>query len=503
MPTAKKGTKKAATKTSSTTNVTVSGAAQNTSAPPPAAAPGDWRVRIRMYRKWLGDCFLLTFRNSGKDLHVMIDCGALAGTPGAKAKVGEAVDNIVQDTGKQLAALVVTHEHWDHVSGFSDAADSFKGFSQVGEVWAAWTEDPKQTIVKQNQKLRFQAVQSALQNWSASESIDDQQRGEAVAELMAFVGPGGALGAAAQTTSQAMKTALSLGPTRYLTPGQILTDIPGVRVYVFGPPQNLASLHKMMGTVGKDMYGISVTDAQMAIAQAFAAAAGTQAGTMDADRYVPFEPYLHWDEDAWTKTFPDPADAYKQDPVRKIDRDWLNTAAELALQLDSYTNNTSLVLAFELADTKDVLLFVGDAQVGNWQSWSTVKFGNPDLNASGPSVPEVTVADLLARTIFYKVGHHGSHNATLKTGGLEAMTSPRLVAAIPVDENFARTTKHWDMPAPPLYKALQEKTLGRILRSDSDFPTNSAKPAALSDGDWAEFQRDVNTQPRYVEFYVR
>ena len=28
-------------------------------------------------------------------------------------------------------------------------------------------------------------------------------------------------------------------------------------------------------------------------------------------------------------------------------------------------------------------------------------------------------ADLLHRTIFYKVGHHGSHNATLRERGLE------------------------------------------------------------------------------------
>jgi len=57
-----------------------------------------------------------------------------------------------------------------------------------------------------------------------------------------------------------------------------------------------------------------------------------------------------------------------------------------------------------------------------------------------------------------KVGQHGSHNATLEDGGLEAMTSPRLVAAIPVDESFARNTKHWDMPGGPLLTALQRKT---------------------------------------------
>ena len=44
-------------------------------------------------------------------------------------------------------------------------------------------------------------------------------------------------------------------------------------------------------------------------------------------------------------------------------------AGRLALQLDSDTNNTSLVLAIELIASGRVLLFPGDAQVGNWLSW--------------------------------------------------------------------------------------------------------------------------------------
>lgn len=35
----------------------------------------------------------------------------------------------------------------------------------------------------------------------------------------------------------------------------------------------------------------------------------------------------------------------------------------------------------------------------------------------------VTAHELLARTVFYKVGHHGSHNATLRALGLELMTN--------------------------------------------------------------------------------
>src|SRR5206468_3321141 len=55
----------------------------------------------------------------------------------------------------------------------------------------------------------------------------------------------------------------------------------------------------------------------------------------------------------------DPAD--QDQSWRRIDQDWLGTAAQFALQLDSATNNTSLVLAIELSPGGEVLLFAADA----------------------------------------------------------------------------------------------------------------------------------------------
>jgi hypothetical protein len=227
-----------------------------------------------------------------------------------------------------------------------------------------------------------------------------------------------------------------------------------------------------------------------AFAASFAAAASKAiAATSGSDPYAPFDMHLQWDEAAWSQTWRKLAASYAIDPQRCISRDWLNVAAELALQLDSYTNNTSLVLAFEVPGSKDVLLFVGDAQIGNWLSWS------------GSST------DLLSRTIFYKVGHHGSHNATLKTGGLEAMSSKNLVAAIPVDEQFAHLPKGgnpngWDMPAGPLLSALLRQTKGRVLRGDSDFPEMGAKPDELSNTEWETFRKSVSVQPHFIDYFI-
>src|SRR5271166_5127879 len=35
------------------------------------------KLRVRMYRHGLGDCFLLTFHLGGDEKHVLIDCGTL------------------------------------------------------------------------------------------------------------------------------------------------------------------------------------------------------------------------------------------------------------------------------------------------------------------------------------------------------------------------------------------------------------------------------------------
>ena len=47
------------------------------------------------------------------------------------------------------------------------------------------------------------------------------------------------------------------------------------------------------------------------------------------------------------------------------------------MRLNDEVNNTSLVIAIELANTGTVLLFSGDAQRGNWISWSNLEW-KPD-----------------------------------------------------------------------------------------------------------------------------
>jgi hypothetical protein len=170
---------------------------------------------------------------------------------------------------------------------------------------------------------------------------------------------------------------------------------------------------------------------------------------------------------------------------RRIDSDWLATAGELALKIGDMTNNTSLVLAFEFTETKPrkVLLFPGDAQVGNWLSWYR------------PKEVKVDAEDLLNRTVFYKVGHHGSRNATLRQKGLEMTKDPELVAMIPVDEKWAKDRKKpWEHPAEKLLNSLEEKTRGRVLRADriSQMPGVLVKRDTIEKGDWQTFLKNID-----------
>jgi hypothetical protein len=127
----------------------------------------------------------------------------------------------------------------------------------------------------------------------------------------------------------------------------------------------------------------------------------------------------------WLPTGLKVKDAY-YDPdsaFRKLDEMGKVDLGGLALQMDNLTNNTSLVFSIMLQDKS--YLFVGDAQVGNWYGWyqQTYKVNNQTM----------TIEEVLARTVFYKVGHHGSHNATVLAKGLNKMPEG-LVSIVPTEE---------------------------------------------------------------------
>src|SRR5262245_9018802 len=89
------------------------------------ADAGTAPVTVRHYCQGIGDCHLLAFnRDDGGKFYMLIDCGVHSAVAGGTDKIKEVVNDIASVT-KFIDVLVVTHEHWDHLSGFVSAADEF------------------------------------------------------------------------------------------------------------------------------------------------------------------------------------------------------------------------------------------------------------------------------------------------------------------------------------------------------------------------------------------
>ena len=497
------------------------------STPTPSAVP---RVQVRMYRHGLGDCFLVTLDLGRDEKHVLIDCGTL-GSKVTNVKLPDVIDDIDAATGGHLHLVVATHQHADHLSGFSKLTERFSAANskQPDHVWLAWTEDPKDELAARLGKARDDmglAVKSSLQAMRATGG--DDETANAIDSLLGFFGDTSvALGAAGSaegaTFAAAARNSMDLArnlakQVTYRSPGDpvIAFDwLPGFRFYVLGPPRDLDALHDTGEHGSEELYALTALT-QAALGMGAASATGDDSGVQ-----APFDRRFRLERTdsavvaAFGKTYLDPEQSW-----RSVDTDWLNGASALAIQLDKFTNNTSLVLAIERIADGRVLLFPGDAQEGNWISWH-----KPEIKweVPGPDgkTRTVTAADLLNRTVFYKVGHHSSHNATAKARGLELMTSQaELTAFIPVDRAVAlgRSPKNtWKMPARQLYRRLLEQCQGRVLRSDIGWAVNV--PAGVTgteeefialgtDADWStwgNFQQAatrVKISEKHIDFVL-
>ncbi|HYZ23973.1 MAG TPA: hypothetical protein VE690_17635 [Rhodopila sp.] len=444
------------------------------------AVQGTPAIKVRMYRQGLGDSFLLTVPDKdGKPFNILFDCGAILGTPQIATVLEQVLNDVIATTGGELDVLVVTHEHYDHVAAFSLLPEKFaqpgrseRGKLSVRSVWFAWTEDPDDELARTIRAQR-QARKEALAGLAAAAEamgVADAVPDGVLAALDFFgVARGGGSEAALGSTAKAMKNAAGFAPkdaVKYWNPGESWSSdtVPAVRVHVLGPPRDAKKMGKTDSTT--EVYHLDADPLEDLVRMGADRDGGGKAfcpfenpyrrdlRDLEAGRSVgPLRDFLI--ENYWG---PKPTTPEHDPSWRRIDGEWMASAEQLALALDSATNNTSLALAIEIVETGEVLLFPADAQVGNWLSWHDVKFDG------------FTTADLLSRTKFYKVGHHGSHNATLKAKGLDMMPAAGLIIFIPVVEAMAQKKRWFEMPLPHLVEALREHNPDGIVQMDKDLP---------------------------------
>ncbi|MBK9735229.1 MAG: hypothetical protein IPO92_09785 [Saprospiraceae bacterium] len=443
------------------------------------------KVKIRMYRQGLGDCFLLTFfGDKQSQFNMLIDCGVLSKGNEYKKKMAEVAQNIKDVTLGKIDVLVATHEHWDHLSGFQQAQEIFDSMT-IPEIWMAWTEDANDTFAKELKESNANKLTAISQAYNKlkeqpTHNFNIRQKDGHTKYLNAFNSFFNFFGVDNHNinvnlngTGEAFDTLRKRKNSDkvFLQPATDevieLKELPGVRLYVLGPPKNVKSLNKMNPSKRKVSCTNLISICQWVVVLAQLLANQDPNRPFDRSDDIPiseaekFYPTYFDDNNDW----------------REINDDWLYAAGNLAIALDSAVNNTSLALAFEFIDSGKVLLFPADAQIGNWLSWS-----NYSWTFKKNGVKEtVTIDDLFSRTVFYKVGHHGSHNATMKDQGLAKMKNSELIAMIPVDQKMAED-RNWKMPFKPLLEALNSSTKDKVIIQDEKFPTTIKATNKIKNG---------------------
>lgn len=350
-------------------------------------------IRIRMYQVGFGDCFLLTFRYAApvQDRHVLIDFGTTAAPKGVKPGLLKRVaTDIAETVGKEPLAVVATHRHADHIAGFDPGVNG-KG---PGAIIAAlkpkfvvqpWTEDPKlptDAVAPPGKRGMARRRFSLEKLHRISEQVLYQivprlQRDVAtkqyVAEL-AFLGEDNLKNPAA------VKQLIKMAPNEYVyagKPTRLSRFLPGVKVKVLGPPtvEQHAGVKRQRQKDPDEFWALR--------SRAFALEQGSGSAAdhgvlfpKSGSRRGRFAP-------EWARWL-----------VRRQRVEHAEGMLQLVRSLDSAMNNTSVILLFECGRQK--LLFPGDAQIENWEYTLS---------------DETRMAELKDVTA-YKVGHHGSLNAT-------------------------------------------------------------------------------------------
>lgn len=410
------------------------------------------QVVVRMYNVGFGDCFLLTLPTTAGPRRMLIDCGTHPASTGPRQARRDAMKDLFKDLEREAGSLridvvVATHRHKDHVSAF---ADPKWAEVNVGEVWMPWTEDPEDQVateIRERMKLALVGLLGARRGLSAVGDLPqvvDARLGVAsnlIDNNDEFVDDetADAFGLAIKN-ERSMETLWSgfAGDAgrRYLSAQEQPLEspvLPGVRVHILGPSKNESVIRDLEPPPSETFAHV---DPPTSLAEAVG---------------LPFD-------EGWAKSREDFTSQAGFEHL-EVSGQIVGTIRELAADdilaaaasIESSINGTSLMLMIEVGGL--FLFFPGDAQ---WGTWEMV-------------LKDPRSRSLLQRAVFYKIGHHGSHNATPRTFIREVMAANAL-AAIPV-----APVQVWPrIPLQELVAEIMDRKI-RVIRSDDP---NAGGPVA-------------------------
>jgi beta-lactamase superfamily II metal-dependent hydrolase len=456
------------------------------------------KVSIRMYCMGTGDCFVLRFfAGQDRKFTMMVDCGSCSGTKEDFIPYIQNLKDYVGEGGIDL--LIVSHEHQDHVNGFDKCKEIFKQIT-IKKAWFGWPEDPKdltgraKVLLEKRQKLRTafaNAKQKFIDKRSEIESnlSNDYYSKSIIQAHEAFLSGLNTLAeinlpADDETDEKASLAGMTAIRKKleddkvkidYLEPGEIIKmeEAPGLTFYVLGPPWDRDAIFKD-GKQGSDVYKKYFSSYQ----NMFSAEAYSNINNQKNNE-LPFDSHKYAAQPEQDQDLKSLDENYNRESWRKIDYDWIAGVGSLALRLNSHLNNTSLALAIEIGEGGNVLLFPGDAEFGNWESWHLIKKWEKK-GKNGKHLSE----DLLNRTVFYKVGHHLSYNGTALEKGIEMMPKNGMSSMASLDRS--RISQNWKstMPNKFLLQDLIKRCNGRVfIMNEIDIknpPSSELDPQSVS-----------------------
>jgi beta-lactamase superfamily II metal-dependent hydrolase len=421
------------------------------------------QLRVRMYRIGFGDFFLITVPTKSGPEHILIDCGVHAGDIKSMAAC---VQDLAKETNRKLALVIATHYHADHLSGFATQFDEFAQFD-VDMVWITNRLDPKH---KEAAKFKAQITKLAGDLQLRLGARKDPAAREAMFKI------NDALGVKAKKEGGNEKA------LRLLTEG--FKNTPPVKYYQGGQEPELPK--SLKGAITAELLGPAPMDSGKEFATAdnknaqYIMRAADNGLPPATDKFVPFErdwPGSVADYPTWAFSVyrtKEMIEAKKPGTSKIMEKILQDAQPDILLAMadavDGTLNNQSLVVLFTCQGKK--LLFVGDAQWGNWSYWLYGK------KSTGKDLPAINkkAKDILASIDFYKVGHHGSSNANPIPA--VAALNPDCVSMCSTevgDEDtkdpqknrpYGDIKKGTEVPRILLMEEMEKRTKNQLVRSD-------------------------------------